>query len=63
MATKEEKTMATLGSIAVIGAVLYFTWWRPKKQREQLAAIQSKDSESNSEATQSFSSADCGCGA
>lgn len=63
MATKEDKTVATLGSIAVVSAVLYFTWWRPKKQRERLAELSSNSTETNSESTQSFSSADCGCGA
>jgi hypothetical protein len=63
MATKQDKTVATLGSIAVVSAVLYFTWWRPKKQRERLAELSSSSTETNSESTQSFSSADCGCGA
>ena len=60
MATKQEKTVATLGSIAVIGAVLYFTWWKPKQEKQRLADLSSGN---DSESTQSFSSADCGCGA
>tara|TARA_R110001632_G_scaffold197498_2_gene319727 strand:+ start:618 stop:809 length:192 start_codon:yes stop_codon:yes gene_type:complete len=63
MATKQDKTVATFGSIAIVSAVLYFSWWKPKKEKERLAAMQSKNTESNSESTQSFSSADCGCGA
>ena len=63
MAKKLDKTVATFGSIAIVSAVLYFSWWKPKKEKERLAALQSKNTESNSESTQSFSSADCGCGA
>ena len=61
MATTQEKTVATIGTLAVIGAVIYFVWYRPKKQKELLAEI-SSDKEVSQE-TQSFSSADCGCGA
>lgn len=61
MATKQDKTVAALGSAVVIGAVLYFTWWKPKKEKELLAERSS--GETSSEETQSFASADCGCGA
>ena len=52
-----DKTVVTVATIAVIGSVLYFSWWKPKKQAEKMKLASEKQGVSN------FSSADCGCGA
>ena len=52
-----DKTVVTVATVAVIGSVLYFSWWKPMQLRKKLELASAKNGDSN------FSSADCGCGA